>query len=118
MKRILLVVAAIFFFLSNGNAQEHSVARKWNDVLLEAIRGDQARPTIHARNLYHTSVVLYDAWAAYDSIASTCFLGNTMGDFTVPFDGITIPEDIQAAQEEAMSYAAYRIIRHRFFYSP
>lgn len=118
MKQLLLAAIAVVNLYHFGNAQEHSVARKWNDVLLEAIRGDQARPTIHARNLYHTSVVLYDAWAAYDTISSTCFLGQTMGDFTVLFDGVELPEDIQAAQEEAMSYAAYRLIRHRFFYSP
>ena len=31
-----------------------SVARIWNEVLLEAIRNDFARPTVHARNLWHT----------------------------------------------------------------
>ena len=27
---------------------EHSVARRWNEVLLECIRNDFARPTVHA----------------------------------------------------------------------
>ncbi len=31
------------------------VARQWNDLLLEAIRNDYARPTVHARNLFHVS---------------------------------------------------------------
>ena len=43
-----------------------SVARQWKEVLLTAIRNDLARPTVHARNLYHTSAAMWDAWAAYD----------------------------------------------------
>jgi hypothetical protein len=41
-----------------------SVARMWNEVLLEGIRNDFARPTVHARNLWHSSAAMYDAWAA------------------------------------------------------
>jgi hypothetical protein len=104
---------------SSLNAQEHSVAREWNEVLLEAIRGDFARPTVHARNLFHTSIALYDAWAVYDSGAKPYFLGNTLGGYEVPFDGVLYTgDDIKAAQEEAMSYAAYRILSHRFAESP
>ena len=43
-----------------------SVARQWNEELLEAIRRDFARPTVHARNLFHVSAAMWDAWAAYD----------------------------------------------------
>ena len=53
---VLMVLSSIGMEV---NAQ--SVAREWNEVLLEAIRDDYARPTVHARNLFHTSVVMYDA---------------------------------------------------------
>ena len=43
-----------------------SVARLWDEVLLDAIRRDIPRPTVHARNLYHMSAAMWDAWAAYD----------------------------------------------------
>ena len=49
---------------------EPSAARVWNEALLDAIRNDLARPTVHARNLHHWSVACYDAWAAYDSVAT------------------------------------------------
>lgn len=101
-------------------AQE-SAARVWNDVLLEAVRNDVARPTIHARNLFHHSVVTWDAWAAYDTSAQTVLLGNTLGDFYCPFEGIVRPEDpvqLKAAREEAISYAMYRLLRFRFQNSP
>jgi len=96
----------------------HSVARKWNEVLLEAIRNDFARPTVHARNLFHTSMAMYDAWAAYDEAAETFFLGKQLGSYRCEFIGVTTPDDVQAAREEAISYAAYRLLRHRFQASP
>lgn len=98
---------------------QHSVARQWNEVVLEAIRNDLARPTVHARNLFHTSAAMYDAWAVYDQNAKTYFLGNTVHGFEFPFDDtFDKPADLQAAQEEAMSYAALRLIFHRFLSSP
>ena len=66
-----LAGAALLALSGTAHTQdaEHSVARRWNDVLLEAIRNDFARPTVHARNLFHTSVAMWDAWAAYDTSA-------------------------------------------------
>ena len=52
MKKISFLLALIGFSLSNMYAQ-HSVARDWNEELLDAIRIDFARPTVHARNLFH-----------------------------------------------------------------
>jgi len=98
---------------------QHSVARQWNEALLGAIRKDFARPTVHARNLFHASVAMYDAWAAYSEEAEPFLLGKTVDGFTCPFDGIGLPPaDVQAAREEAISYAAYRLLRHRFQNSP
>lgn len=95
---------------------EHSVARHWNEALLNAIRQDFARPTVHARNLFHTAVALYDAWAVFDDKAEPFLLGNTVGDFNCAFNGFAIPAGANrvALQEEAMSYAAYRLLEHRF----
>ena len=54
--------------LSNINDESnYSIARLWNEVLLEAIRNDLARPTVHARNLFHTSAAIYDAWSIVNS---------------------------------------------------
>jgi len=50
-------------------AAQHSAARIWNDQLLDAIRTDIPKPGVHARNLYHVSVAMWDAWAAYDPVA-------------------------------------------------
>lgn len=98
--------------------REVSVARIWNEVLLEGIRNDYARPTVHARNLWHSSAAMYDAWAAYDATASTWLLGKTQAGYNCSFARPNLPRDRQAAREEAVSFAAYRIILHRFRNSP
>lgn len=118
MKRIPLLCCFLFLFAGLGLSQEHTVARQWNEMILYSIRHDFARPTVHARNLYHASVMMYDAWAAYDEQAETFFLGKSQRGYFCPFDGVAPPEDVQAAREEALSYAVYRLIRHRFEFSP
>ena len=75
-------------------------------MILEAIRNDYARPTVHARNLYHHSIIAYDAWAAFDPAKKTFFLGDTLHGFYCAFDGIPIPEDIDSAREIAISFAS------------
>ncbi len=118
MRRLLLIIGVVLIYSSSGLAQEHTIAREWNEVLLTGIRGDFARPTVHARNLMHVSMSMYDAWAVFDDKADTYFLGKIVNGFLCPFDSIQTPADIKAAQEEAMSYAAYRIIFRRFLFSP
>ena len=78
---------------------EWSVARRWDEALLDAIRRALPNPPVHARNLFHTSVAMWDAWAAYDPTA----------------DGYIVTEkenagDVAAARNEAISYAAYRVL--------
>ena len=101
---------------------EDNIAHIWNEEVLEGIRNDFARPTVHARNLLHTSIAMYDCWSAYDSGTSeSFFLGKTWSGFEVPFDGVLVPESPEAvleAREEAMSYAVYRIMTHRFGGTP
>ena len=98
--------------------EHHSVARIWNEALLYAIRNDFARPTVHARNLYHMSLAMYDAWAIYSDEARTYLIGKTVHGYSHSFDGFTTDGEMQSATEETISYAAYRILHHRFSNSP
>lgn len=117
-KNVLLTILLIGCFISS-NAQQ-SVARRWNEVMLKAIRQDQARPPVQARNLYHVSLAMYDAWAVYVDYAKTCMLGKTIGGVLYPFTGIpaVAATDTLAFQETAISYAAYRVLRNRYANSP
>ncbi len=121
MKKLIQTLFISILLIANINistAQQHSVAREWNEVMLEAIRNDLARPTVHARNLWHASIAMYDIWAIYDDSAEPFLIGKTVDGFTCNFDGVPTPDDIEAAREEAISYAVYRLIRQRFAYSP
>ncbi|NCF38796.1 MAG: hypothetical protein GWP75_01610, partial [Planctomycetia bacterium] len=75
---------------------------------LESIRNDFARPVVHARNLFHNSAAMWDAWACFES-------GPTPWLFA---EDELIAADVEAARREAISYAVYRILRHRFAESP
>jgi hypothetical protein len=67
---------------------------------------------------------MYDAWAAYDDEAVPYMLGQTIrrptdvSGFTCSFQGVSAPVDVKAAREEAISYAAYRLLSHRFTVEP
>ena len=101
-----------------ADARNPSVARQWNEVLLQSIRKDLARPTVHARNLFHMSAAMYDAWALYSTSAKTYLAGKTVHGYTCTMSTVSQQGDRQRLREEAISYAAYRIIRHRFANSP
>lgn len=112
-------IAFLLFGLTAGClAQSPSVARQWNEAQLFAIRNDFARPPVHARNLWHVSMAMYDAWAIYDDISETYLLGNTVGSFSSPFAEFPQPANLEEARNEAISYAAYRVLKHRFQFSP
>lgn len=101
-----------------------SVAQRWNQVVLESIRKDRVRPPVQARNLFHIAAASYDAWAIYtpaDSDApqpNTYLLGKSRHDFNCPLPQQPAPTDAQPAREEAISYASYRLIKHRYRESP
>lgn len=127
MERLIQKAWAFFalaMMVAMPAAAQTTVAHQWNEQLLEAIRNDFARPTVHARNLYHSSILMYDCWAAYDTTQSeTVFLGKTYDGFLCAFeqDSLEVPSDLedrQEAQEVAMTYATYRLIRHRYVDSP
>src|SRR4051812_5073054 len=68
-RRLVLALLACCLFVAKARAA-FTVARVWDEQLLHAISIDTARPTVHARNLFHLSAAMYDAWAAYDPLAS------------------------------------------------
>ena len=118
MIRIRVLVFITFLLASGECLGVHSIARRWNEALLQAIRNDFARPTVHARNLFHISAGMYDTWVVYGRNGSTYFLGNQHRAYYFPFEEIAPPENVKAAVEEAISYYCYRMIRFRFRNSP
>ena len=68
-KHIFLFLIFSITLFSSSLVGQNSIARQWNEELLSAIRNDFARPTVHARNLFHSSVIMYDAWAIFHNNA-------------------------------------------------
>lgn len=100
-----------------GPDDDVSVARRWNEVLLEAIRNDFARPTVHARNLFHMSAAMYDAWASFAEREQTWLLGTSQSGISCDWerqDDELSDEEISRLRDESVSFAAYRLIIHRF----
>jgi hypothetical protein len=117
--RLSLALALLVGLTAPAAAQpERSVARQWNDALLQAIRDDFARPPVHARNLFHVAAAMYDAWAAYDAVAVPVLLGQPRGGSMCSVGAPRAPLDREADRREAISYAAYRVLTHRFLNSP
>ena len=105
-------------FTAEKEKHVHSIARIWNEQVLSAIRLDYARPTVHARNLYHTSIAMYDSWSVFDETADTYLLGKKIDGFHCPYKNTIVPEDKNEARKKVISYAMYRIIEERFRISP
>jgi hypothetical protein len=80
-----------------------SIARRWDEQALAAIRRDLPRPTVHARNLFHLSAAMWDAWAGYDARAKGVFVTEHHA-----------AADVDAARRTAISYAAYDVLAHRY----
>ena len=103
------VLATLLLFsgaFTNGIASEN-IARTWDERALAAIRADTPHPPAQARNLFSLSVCLYDAWAAYDTNEAVGFV----------YRGKHTATDVADARREAISYAAWRILRERHVYS-
>jgi len=107
----ILVVALFCLFpfsacKSGGSVTVQSVARQWDEAILAAIRIDTPRPPVHARNLWHLSIAMYDAWAVYDATAKGYLT-------TEKVTGLG-PDALAAGRREAISYAAYGVLKNRY----
>jgi Na+-translocating ferredoxin:NAD+ oxidoreductase RnfD subunit len=80
-----------------------SVARIWDEAAVAVDRGTD--PTAQARDLFHLSAAMWDAWAAYAPTANGYFVTEKLR-----------ARDPLPAREAAVSYAAYRLLLWRASY--
>src|SRR5216117_1359221 len=85
----------------------NSVARDWDEQCLAAIRVDTPHPPAQARNYFSLSVCMWDAWAAYDTNGAVGYI----------YRGKHTAADVTEARKEAISYAAWRMLKERHVYS-
>ncbi len=103
-KILVILIFTIGFLLPAARAQ--SIARTWDEETLSAIRIDTPNPPVNARNLFSVSAAMYDAWATYDPVA-VGFIFHEKHSST----------NLVADRNEAISYAAYRLLKERYVYS-
>src|SRR6266481_2087526 len=82
-------------------AASNSVARVWDERALAAIRIDTPHPPAQARNLFSLSVCMWDAWAAYATNGAVGYV----------YRGKHTAADVTAARKQAISFAAYRMLK-------
>src|SRR5258707_5251719 len=88
-------------------AASNSVARVWDERAVAAIRADTPHPPAQARNYFSLSVCMYDAWAAYDTNGAVGYI----------YRGKFSSTNVLAARKQAISYAAWRLLKERHVYS-
>src|SRR5881296_1624345 len=101
-----LAAIAVLLIVSSTQAAP-SIARTWDEEILSAIRIDTPHPPAQARNLFSLSACMYDAWAAYDTNGAVGYV----------YRAKHTASDTESARREAISYAAYRMLRERHVYS-
>ena len=104
------VTHGVLLFALGGSGSSlraaQSIARVWDERALASIRVDTPHPPAQARNLFSLSTCMYDAWAAYDTLS----VGYV-------YHAKHTAMDVAAARREAISYAAYRMLKERHIYS-
>ncbi len=83
-----------------------SVVIRWNAALVEAVRRTGFRPMWTARAIAVVHTAMFDAWAAYDAVATGVYWD---GDLRRPH-----AERGQAQSSDAISLAAYRALADLF----
>src|SRR5438094_1436870 len=105
LQLLLFLVCGVGVVARASAAQ--SIARVWDERALAAIRVDTPHPPAQARNYFSLSVSMWDAWAAYDTNGAVGYV----------YRGKHTAADVAAARKEAISYAAWRLLKERHVYS-
>jgi hypothetical protein len=99
MLRFVFVILLSFAVPSRSK----SMAIIWSEEILASIRISIPHPPLHARNLFHLSVCMYDAFTAY-SPNGTGYVVQTKFAHQTP----------EAAQNISIAYAAFTFLKTRY----
>src|SRR5881628_3462720 len=107
MRKVPLALLCLCLGFVSQALATNSVARVWDERALAAIRADTPHPPAQARNYFSLSVCMWDAWVAYDANGAIGYV----------YHGKHSTTNILAARNEAISYAAWRLLKERHVYS-
>ncbi|OUR99045.1 hypothetical protein A9Q86_13345 [Flavobacteriales bacterium 33_180_T64] len=114
--KLFISLSFLFFHTLSFAQNSNSIAREWVDTMLEMVKEDGQGPTIHARNFFHVTAAMHDAWAAYDPKQKTYFLGTKKNGNTIAFNPNfkQISKNTDSLRHIAISFAAFRILKSRY----
>jgi hypothetical protein len=101
----LVVLSLVPGTAAPGHARDTRVA-VWNGIELQAVRDTGMGPPMAARALAMLHTAMFDAWVAYDPVAVGTRLGSSL---RRPAEERTVLN-----KEQAVSYAAYRVLLDLF----
>jgi hypothetical protein len=85
-----------------SSAQAVTVASDWIGAATQGVRNQPQGPTVASRLYGILGTAMYDAWSAYEATPISTVLGDTLQRPT--------SENTQANKQEAISFAAYRVL--------
>jgi len=102
LKVLALLIGAALLFPVEPAVAVDNIVLQWNEATLDAIRNTKTSPPIASRAFAITHTAMFDAWAAYDPVAKGTRLGSSLRRPEV--------ERTAANKQEAISFAAYRVL--------
>ena len=116
--RAYSVAFACVAMSSAGLSQtETPVLRDWNEVMLEAIRNDLARPNVHARNLYHFTEGIYHLQLRTEGAASEA-IDSEVAVWPEDNEALLTIQNDEINFDHAVAAYGYRFIQLRYAQSP
>lgn len=103
---IASTLLALSLMLASLATAAGNVVVAWNNTTLEAIRMTHPGPPMVARMLAIVHTCMYDAWAAYDTVAVSTRLGGTLRR--------PVNEHSDENKAQAISFAAQRCLKDLF----
>ena len=112
----MLRIACLLLVLASSapvwSQSDEPAVQTWNEILLEAIRNDLARPNVHARNLHHFSTGQYALQLWTESLDGTAVDASVMWPATPAGIGTWAPGTVE--HRDMMAAFAFRFISLRY----
>ena len=116
--RAIAIAFACLAMTTTGLAQtEASVLRDWNEVMLNAIRNDLARPNVHARNLYHFTEGIYHLQLSTEGATAEA-MNSEVAMWPEDDDALLAIQNDEINFDHAVAAYGYRFIQLRYAQSP
>lgn len=111
-----MAFSVLIAFGSHAQAEE-SVVRDWNEVMLNAIRNDLARPNVHARNLHHFSEGIYLLQLSTEA-AVVAEIASEVVTWPENAEALFAIQNDEANFNDAVAAFGYRFVQLRYSQSP